>query len=648
MTTKSLVLSPTKLTYSNYRHNLSILKNLRPLSTTRWLDQELKVDLKQQHTPNNPSYWTSTNVSLAPHVDERLSYAYGRSSKELKYSTIAPMIEAMSKREPHSTAVVIYDEGINKSFEQLNADVNRLVNGLVKKLNLKRGDKVGVYSYNNYQFLLIQYACNKLGLALNPINPSYKAHEFSYVLGKSGVRVLFAQGKNSKQSSLNDHWSVICDESLGRLQEDGNIANLTDVIILDGEYDQSELSVKDVNVSHWRSVFQSNCAELEPASQAQIDEVRSDDIFGIYYTSGTTGFPKGATVTQFNVINNVALSCNRIFNQRGPKFQVLRPNICLPIPLFHEFAGVLGALSPFIDGGSIVLPGMRYSIQTVVESILRFKCNSIFLTPTILIDLLAYVESNNLKNVPLKSILIAGSPVVSELVRKTHKTLPDLEELRIGYGCSENGVIVSIQTSQEPEETRLYTVGPPLDFTEVRIVDTSSGETTLLGQSGEVQTRGFNTMLGYYNDPEKTNEVITKSRWYKTGDLGIIDKHGSLQIVGRIKDLIIKGGENIYPAEVETVLHSHEAIEDAHVFGVPDKRFGEEICVWVKLNKNNLSAGRSEDELKKDILDYCKERLTYFKVPKYVIFVTDFPMTPVKKIKKFEMRAQTSRMLNLE
>lgn len=587
-----------------------------------------------------------TNLTLPPYVDEKLSYAYGRSLKELRYNTVAPMMRNITNREPHSTAVIVYDEGISRSFEELQNDVTRLINGMVKNLGLKRGDPVGLYCYNNYQYLLVQLACNSLGLVLNAFNPSYKAHEFSYVLGKANVKCLFMPGKNSRQSTLNDHHAVICDPSIGELQSKKNkLNNLSHIILLDGEMTHDELPLKDVKIAHWRTAY-SDDKQIDENVQQMIDQVRSDDLYGVYYTSGTTGFPKGAAITQYNVINNAAISIDRVFNQRGPRYQPIRPNVCLPLPLFHEFAGVLGVMLPFLDGGSIVLTGQRYNIQSVIESIMRFNCNSIFLTPTILIDLITYVERNKLTNIPLKTMLIAGSKVMSELVHKTHKILPNLEELRIGYGSSENGVIATIQTSQEPTETRPLTVGPPLDFTEVRIADTQTDETTLLGQSGEVQTRGFNTMMCYYGDPEKTSEVITKSRWYKTGDLGIIDRNGSLQIVGRIKDLIIKGGENVYPAEIETVLHAYNKIEDAHVFGVPDKRYGEEVCVWIKLDKTKCSS-MSEAELKKDIIEYCKQKLTYFKVPKYVLFVEEFPLTAVKKIKKFEMRAQTTKMLNL-
>lgn len=636
------VLSATSTTTNLERASL--------LNLNRKCDFSLSNKLCQESHPNykpNPNFDWDANVSLPPHVDEKFSYTYGRSTRELKYNTLAPMMDSLVENEPHSTAVVVYDEGISKSFSELNSDINKLINGLVNKLQLRRGDQVGIYSYNCYQFLLVQYACNKLGLILNPINPSYKSHEFNYVLGKSGVKVLFAPGKNSRQSALNDHFSVLVDKSLKQIQDEGNLSKLRQIVLLDGELEEKDMAIQGIGVTRWRNLISSR-SELDQSIKDQIDQVNSDDIYGIYYTSGTTGFPKGAAITQFNVINNTALSCLRIFVQRKPNFQSLRPNICLPLPLFHEFAGVLGAISPFINGGSYVLPGMRYSIQAVVESVMRFKCNAIFLTPTILIDLLSHVESNKIVNIPLKTILIAGSSVVSELVHKTYRVLPNLEELRIGYGSSENGVIASIQTTLEPEETRPYTVGPPLDFTEIRIADRNTDDTTLIGQSGEVQTRGFNTMLCYYNDPERTSEVITKSRWYKTGDLGIIDKNGSLQIVGRIKDLIIKGGENIYPAEVETVLHKHDFVEDAHVFGVPDKRLGEEVCTWIKLKEPKRTKDvEIENQLKQEIKDYCKKNLTYFKVPKYIIFVEEFPVTSVKKIKKFEMRAETIKLLNL-
>lgn len=622
-------------------HNRGISSQLsRNLHTVSSQHQVQELDLKSSRI--------DSNVSLAPHVDENLSYAFGKSHKEFNYCTLSSLIDQITKREPHSTAVVVYDEGISKSFEEFQSDLNKLVNGLVGKLNLKRGDNVGIYSYNNYQFLLLQFACTKLGLVFYPINPSYKIHELAYVLSNANLKILFMPGKNSKQSALNNHWSTVCDNSLRELQAKGSLNNLKSIVLLDGEFEEKEMSLGNMKINRWHSIV-SKSNILESLAQDRIKEVRPDDIYGVYYTSGTTGFPKGAAITQFNVINNVALTCDRLFVQRGPQFQSIRPNICLPLPLFHEFAGVLGIISPFIDGGSFVITGMKYDIKSVYDSIMRFKCNTIFLTPTILIDLLGYVNQVNGRNsLPLKTLLVAGSSVLPELIQKAHKTLPDLEEIRIAYGSSENGVIATIQTTQENPDRRLSTVGSPLDFTEIRIVDANTERILPIGQAGEVQTRGFNTMLYYYNDPDKTSNAITSSRWYRTGDLGVMDKYGSLQIVGRIKDLIIKGGENVYPAEVENILHTHELIEDAHVIGVPDKRYGEEICVWVKLKKPIADIDEDEDSIRQNIIGFCKDKMTYFKVPKYVMFVDQFPLTPVKKVKKFEMRAQTIRMLKLQ
>lgn len=594
--------------------------------------------------PQHAEWSGTTAVSMPPYVDPQISYAYGKSTKELRYTTLSPMMERMCQIEPHSTALVVYDEGISKSFEQLNADINRLVNTLVERFDLKVGDAVGLFSYNNYQSLVIHYACNKLGLVINPFNPSFKVHEFSHVLQRSNIKVLFMPGKNSRQSSLNDHWSVICDKKLGELQQKGEFSSFKDIVLMDGDKDESCLALQGIRVSRWHSIL-SNDPNLSLEAMRRIDHVSSDNLYCVYYTSGTTGFPKGAAITQFNAINNASFGMSRLFSERGPRFKSMRPNICIPLPLFHAFAGILGVLMPFTHGGSYVITGMRYSIQSVVESILRFKCNTMYLTPTILIDMLNYVEQNNIMKFPLKIILIAGSPVVPELIYKCRKILPNLEEVRIGYGSSENGVLASVQTAQEPANTQPFTVGPPLDLTEIRIADVNTGLTTLLGQSGEVQTRGFNTMAGYLNDLHKTQEVVTQARWYKTGDLGILDKQGRLQIVGRIKDLVIKGGENIYPAEIETVIHSHPEVQDIYAFGVPDKRFGEEVCVWIKLRESSMA--KDEAKLKADIREFCKCKLTYFKVPKHIMFVTEFPTTPVGKIKKFEMRAQTIKILGL-
>lgn len=579
-----------------------------------------------------------------PYVDPQMSYTYGRSNRELKYASLSKQLNELAQKEPHSTAIISYEEGISKNYEQFLADINCVMKGLVHKLKLNRGDAVGIYSYNNYQWVLIQFACVRLGLVSHPFNPSYKAPELAYVLGKANVKVLFMPGKNSCQAAINNHWDVIKDPIIKKMRDNKELSNLNEIVILDGESEPGKGSIlDDVNQSKWSTLL-NNDANLntDPDIAKMMAAVVSDDIYGVYYTSGTTGFPKGAVVSQFTTMNNAEMCNSRLF-ERGPN-NCIRPNICLTMPLFHQFAGVLGILAPIVKSGSVVLTGMKYNIENVVKVILKFQCNVIYLTPTILIDLLSHIERNNLTNIPLRTMLVAGSPVMAELINKAHKIMPDLHYVVIGYGSSENGCLASLQTINEPPETKPYTVGPPIDFTEIKIVDTHTAEITKLGQSGEIQTRGFNTLIEYYKDPDRTKDVVTASRWYRTGDLGILDAHGRLQIVGRIKDMIIKGGENVYPAEVEHILHQHPKIEDAHVCGVPDKRYGEEVCAWIKLkDKNN-----ENEETKEEIKDFCKKRLTYFKVPKHILLVQEYPMTPLKKVKKYEMRAQSVKLLGLK
>lgn len=596
----------------------------------------------------NSRYLSTTNHSFTkakqvdktqlPHIDPKFSYVYGRSTKQLKYENLAQLFDQALEREKQTTACVFYDEGIVKSFEDLNDDVNRLVNGFVDNLNLKLGDRIGIYAFNSYQWVLTQYACNKLGLQLFAINPAYKPDELAYMLSKSNLKVLFMPGKNSSQQSLNNHWEILKSQEIQGLE----LLNLTDIVIFEGELEKNLPLKKGVKFSLWSDVISRN-AKLSDELHERLINVSPDSTYGVYQTSGTTGYPKGAVISQFTAINNTKLGYERLFNQREPEFSNIRHNICLPLPLFHEFAGVLGILAPFCNnGGSYVITGIKYDIESVVKAVQRFNCNVIFLTPTILIDLLDYVDKKKVRNLPIKMIAGAGSMVLPELVERTYKTLPDLEQFKILYGSSEHGVLATIQSNNEPIEMRPYTVGSPLDFCEVRIADLETNQTKLMGESGEVQTRGFNTMVEYFNDPQKTADTILESRWFKTGDMGVINKqYGTLHIVGRMKDLIIKGGENVYPAEVERVLHLHEAINDAQVFGIPDSRYGEEVCVWIKLNESfKLRQDFNELQTMNEISEFCKQKLAYFKVPKpkFMRFVDSFPLTAVKKIKKYEMR----------
>lgn len=593
-----------------------------------------------------------------PYVDPEVSYAHGRSNRELKNFTFGPLIEEHVREKPDQLAVVFSDDNVFKTYRELNEDIDRLVTGMASKAGLKRGDPIGLYAYNSYEALLIYYASNKLGLVLNPFNPSYKSYELDHVLAKSNIKCLFIPGVNSSQQALNTHWTHLCKSNyIAKLSSSStdidreNQIKLTDIVILDGQVpgkkdEQQGSKLDKIKIHSWTQMIAEKSDEMVRESMKQ---VTPDDTYCVYFTSGTTGQPKGAEITQFNAINCTSLATPRITIQRPYGLPPIEPKMCCPLPLFHAFAGILGALLPFVPGGGPILyTGAKYNIGSVVEAIQKHNCNSLYLTPTVLIDLLAHVEKNQIDKLEnLKTICVGGSKIVPETMHKARRLLKGLEDFRVIYGSSENGVLATVQNCQESDESKLLSVGSPVDLTEVRIVEPQSESIKPLGEPGEVQTRGFNTMSGYLGEPERTREVITEGRWYKTGDMGTMDPSGNVQIVGRIKELIIKGGENVYPAEVESVLHQHDDIEDAQVFGVPDARFGEEVAVWIKLKEKSRAKEEEEEVLKENILNFCKSKLSYFKVPKYLLFVEDFPMTPVKKVKKFEMREKTVKLLNL-
>lgn len=616
-----------------------------------------------------------------PYVDPKLSYAFGKSQEHLIYSTISRELDHQLQQRPNDIAFISHSERIKRSYTQFNEDVNMLAKAMVTKFNIRKGDFVGVFAYNCYNWILVQYACTRIGAILTPINPSYKADELAYILKRGKVKCLFLPGEKSVQSELNNHMEVLQSSTILDLftnQAEGRPA-LEHIVLIDGENNYSQSTLNEYKLAKWcrlhdwsatrlpdGRVFKS--AQEAEAAGVHLDDalildlglVSPDDLFAVYYTSGTTGKPKGACITQNTVLNNVRLCQIRLRNGRPRNWRVV---VATTLPMFHIFAGVLNALSPVVGNTTFVVASYKYDIKTYVESIIEHQANITTLTPTMLIDLLTYVEQNNHHDLPLKSVQPGGAPLPPELVSRSFKTLSQLEEVRCGYGSTENGAVATFQTIHEPEATRANTVGPPIDFTEVRIVDTKNdGIIVPLGQRGEIQTRGHNTMLEYLDMPAKTNEVVTPNRWYRTGDIGFMHPHGSIEISGRLKHMIIKGGENIYPEEVEQLMHKMGCIEKVHVVGVPDKRFGEQVCAWVKLKPGFRSSGGDFEEpnmeeggsdkttevTKESILNFCKDNMTYFKVPKYLFFVQDFPMTPTKKVQNHLMVKRSIEILKLD
>lgn len=631
-----------------------------------------------------------------PYIDPNISYMFGKSNQHLIYKNIGQLLDESVIRWPDKLLYISSTEGIERTYAQLDRDVNRTIKAMITLLNITKGDSVGIFAYNCYNWLVVQTACNKLGAVLTPINPSYKVDELSFILKKGQVKALFLPGPKSGQAELNNHLDVLYDQ---RIREDLANLKLESVVLMD-DYDyeienDNRIGFKQYNnvnnlnqantrfkinhklnkvqIINWNYFFD-NDGQLTDGNQSDVDEshnskqsnssnsniclfnganVSPDDLFGVYYTSGTTGRPKGACVSQFTAINNT-LSCH----QRLYGTNATRIVNCLPLPMFHIFAGVLVALTTIVNpnGCTIVFTGHKYNIKTIAEDIERYNCTQFTGTPTMLIDLLSYVEQTGMQ-LPLKLCQIGGAPLLSEVFKKAYKIFPHLEDVRLGYGSTENGGVSTLQSVYEPMEIKPHSAGQPVNFSEVLIVDTKTGQPVKHGQDGEILTRGPNTMVEYLDDPVKTREVITSSGWYKTGDIGRLLPQGSLQIVSRIKELIIKGGENIYPKEVEQLLLQHESLEDAHCFGVPSKRFGEEVCAWVKLKPGYVEGTKGNEKktengqhvvTKEEIIKFCKDNITYFKVPKYVLFVDKFPMTPTKKAQHHIMRDETIQILGLQ
>lgn len=615
------------------------------------------------------------SLGSRPYVDSKLSYAYGRSTDHLIYTTVANELVRQVSETPDEIIYTFHNERKHVTYREFNHDVNKLSKAMVQKFDIKKGDYVGVFAYNCYNWLLIELACSRIGAILTPINPSNKTNELAYILKKGKVKCLFLHGPKSVQSELNNHFGVLQSDEIVELSKHGDLL-LRDVVLMDtdceytlspgGGQDSLVNKLSNCLVHNWSAtqndgqIFESlqEAESLGLSSQSSSpcvidpDLVSPDDVFAVYYTSGTTGRPKGACISNFTVINNVKACQSRLRLGFSPESKTIVVTI---LPMFHIFAGVLTALSPLVSNSRIVFANYKYDIKAIVDSIIDNQANVVTLTPTILIDMLSYIETNKLKDIPLRIVQSGGAALQPEVVARTMKVLPNLQEVRNGYGSTENGAVATMQNLHEPAEVKASTVGPPIDLTEVRIVQPNTDNVVLLGERGEIQTRGHNVMLGYLDDPDKTKEVITANRWYRTGDIGIMHKHGSIQINGRLKHMIIKGGENIYPEEVEQLIHKLDYVEDVHVVGVPDERFGEQVCAWIKLkpgySEEKSDANRATDPNKihrDDILDYCKENITYFKVPKYLIFVDEFPMTPTKKVQNHIMIEQSCKILGLK
>ena len=553
-----------------------------------------------------------------------LSYVNGVSHQTLLGETIGNFFDAACERWESRPALVVRHQKVRLSYGKLRAEVDKLAAGLLA-LGLEPGDRIGIWSPNNSEWVLTQFATAKAGLILVNINPSYRTAELEYALNKVGCKALILAERfktSDYVGMLRELAPELGEAAPGRLDA-ARLPALHTVVLLGGGWHPGTFRFAEIMAKGEGDA--ARLAELAP--QFQFDEP-----INIQFTSGTTGFPKGATLSHHNILNNGYFI--------GEAMRLTpEDRLCIPVPLYHCFGMVLGNLAALTHGACMVFPGEGFDPLTTLETVAAERCTALHGVPTMFIAQLDHPEFDRFDLSSLRTGIMAGSPCPIEVMKRAVAKM-HLSEITIAYGMTETSPVSFQSSTDDPLERRVSTVGRILPHLEVKIVDLN-GRIVPRGAPGELLTRGYSVMLGYWNDEARTREAIDAARWMHTGDLATIDAEGYCNIVGRIKDMVIRGGENVYPREIEEFLYRHPKIQDVQVIGVPDDRYGEEICAWVKLRP-----GESASE--EDIRAFCRGQIAHYKVPRYVKFVDAFPMTVTGKIQKFIMREETIAELGLK
>ena len=552
-----------------------------------------------------------------------LSYVHGVSDVPLIGETVGAHFQRAAARWPDRPALIVREQAIRWTYAELDAQIDAFAAGLLA-LGLEPGDRVGIWSPNNAEWVVTQFGTAKAGLILVNINPAYRTHELDYALNKVGCRALVT----ASSFKTSDYLAMLCELAPelatahpGQLRS-ARLPKLETVIQIGG---RGPGTIPFAEIAALGTATQ-RARLVELAARLQFDEP-----INIQFTSGTTGAPKGATLTHHNILNNGFFIGEA--QKLGPDDKV-----CIPVPLYHCFGMVLGNLACITHGSAMVYPGGGFDPLAVLQTVHEERCTALYGVPTMFIAELGHPEFKNFDLSCLRTGIMAGSPCPIEVMRRVVGEM-HMAEVTIAYGMTETSP-VSFQSSTDDQlDRRVSTVGRIHPHLEVKIVD-DQGRIVPRGTAGELCTRGYSVMRGYWDDPERTAEAIDPARWMHTGDLATIDAAGYGNIVGRIKDMVIRGGENIYPREVEEFLYAHPAIRDVQCFGVPDAKYGEELCAAIILKD-----GASADDAA--IRAFCAGRIAHYKVPRYVRFVEAFPTTVTGKVQKFVLRAETAAELGL-
>jgi fatty-acyl-CoA synthase len=533
------------------------------------------------------------------------SYASGTSDVPLLGDTIGDGLDRTAARRPDGEALVEVATGRRWTYAEFVAQVDALAFGLLGA-GVRTGDRVGIWAPNVAEWVFVQYATAKIGAILVNINPAYRTHELEYVLNQAGVSVLVA----ARSFKTSDYAGMI-DEVRPRC------AGLRQVVLLgSAEWDALASASGD------RDELARVQASLSP-----------DDPINIQYTSGTTGFPKGATLSHHNIVNNgffVGSLCGYTEDDR----------VCIPVPFYHCFGMVMGNLGCTTHGATMVIPAPAFDPAATLRAVAQERCTSLYGVPTMFIAELGVADFDSYDLSSLRTGIMAGSPCPVEVMKQVVDRM-GMTEVTICYGMTETSPVSTQTRADDTLDRRVSTVGRVHPHVEVKVVDPATGRTLPRGEPGELCTRGYSVMLGYWDEPEKTAETIDAARWMHTGDLAVMDSGGYVNITGRIKDIVVRGGENISPREVEEFLYTHPDVRDVQVVGVPDVRYGEELCAWVIL-RDGVSGLTPEA-----VREFAGGRLAAYKIPRYVLVVDEFPMTITGKVRKVEMRERSVEMLDL-
>jgi len=554
------------------------------------------------------------------------SYASGTSSFPLLGMSIGKMLNNIAAKYPDNEALISVHQGIRWTYREFSERVNQVARGLMG-LGVEKGDRVGIWAMNHAEWVVVQFATAKIGAIMVNINPSYRTYELEYALKQSEIQTLIIQGR-FKTSDYVGMFYEACPEAYeakpGRISSE-KFPFLKNVVFMgnipyNGMFTWDELVKKADDVTNDELIGRG-------------DVLSFDDAINIQYTSGTTGFPKGVVLTHHGVLNNgyiIGEGMGFTHNDR----------LCIPVPFYHCFGMVLSNLACVTHGSTMVLPAPTFDAEEVLKTVEKERCTALHGVPTMFIAELTHPNFDKYNLNSLRTGIMAGSPCPIEVMKQVNAKM-HMNEIVIVYGQTETSPGITMTTTKDPVERRVSTVGRAFPHTELKIVDSKTGKIVPKGEIGEICARGYSVMKCYYNNPSATHATLDSNRWNHTGDLGTMDEGGYFKIVGRLKDMLIRGGENIYPREIEEFLHHHEKIADVYVVGVPDKKYGEELCAWVKVKEGQVL---TEEEVR----DFCKGKIAHYKIPRYVLFVNDFPMGVTGKIQKFRMREDSIRILGLE